>query len=114
MTRTKTSIVGAAIELVAPVFVLTLLAFGLGFGVAVGDVNLTGILWPTSVMLLVGWNRTITGMATTLFSILINCVLYASVALLLRVMILWSNQVDRDSGTASRSHPQILPFRYRH
>jgi hypothetical protein len=81
-------LLGAALGLIAPLVVLTLLWFGLGFGVKVGNVNLADLLWPSNVMLLVGWHTTIPGVFTTVLSVLINCFLYSTVAVLLRELIL--------------------------
>ena len=38
------------------------------------------ILWPSSLMLTSGWRSTVAGVATTLVSVGINCLLYMAVA----------------------------------
>ena len=48
------------------------------------SINLTRLLWPSSMMLTVTWRCTVPGIMTTLSSIAINCLLYMGTALLLR------------------------------
>jgi hypothetical protein len=53
----------------------------------VGHTELMYVLWPSSVMLIVGWRSTLPGIAITLFSVILNCVTYITVVLLLRAGI---------------------------
>ena len=87
MTRNQAILTGAAIGLILPAIVLILLWFGLGFGIAVGHINLTNLLWPSSSMLIRGWRSTVPGIMITVSSIVINCLLYATIALLVRACI---------------------------
>lgn len=87
MSRNQAAIIGAASGLVVPAITLAFLGSGLGFTIVMGKVNLTYLLWPSSRMLLVGWHTTARGILTTVLAVLINCLLYAVAALLLRALI---------------------------
>jgi hypothetical protein len=88
MSRSQAAIVGVASGLVAPAITLAFLWSGLGFTIVMGKVNLTYLLWPSSRILLIGWQATTRGILTTVFAVLINCFLYAIAASLLPALIL--------------------------
>jgi hypothetical protein len=52
-------------------------------------IDLRVILWPSSVILTVGWFSTTPGILTTMLSVAINCLFYVAVALSLRACIHW-------------------------
>ncbi len=63
--------------------ILTLMAFEVS-GVLHGQrVDWMYILWPSSLMLVVGWRTTIPGITITAVAIITNCLLYAFLAFLL-------------------------------
>lgn len=87
MTRNQAVFAGAAVGLIVSAIVLILLWLGLGFGIAVGNINITNLLWPSSIMLIRGWRSTVPGVMITMSSVAINCILYAAIAFLLRAFI---------------------------
>lgn len=77
MSVRRTAFVGSVVGLVVSVMILVILW---NFGIS-SRVRL--VLWPSSVMLRVDWCCTVPGILTTIFSIAINCLIYAAIALLL-------------------------------
>jgi hypothetical protein len=87
MTVRQTVAIGGGIGLAVPVIVLVLLwRYGI-IQIMFGNVDLRAVLWPSSIMLTVGWCCTVPGILITISSVAINCVLYATVALLSRAGI---------------------------
>ena len=80
MTRRQAILGGAVLGLVAPVAELTLLWFGLGGDFWIDKTDITVALWPFFLILVVGWNRTVLGIAVTLLAVLLNSLLYGLVA----------------------------------
>ncbi len=76
MTTRQVLIVGGIVGLIVSSAVLALLWFGVAGVLNVGDTNLMYVIWPSSMMLLVGWRTTIHGMVVTATSVAINCLLY--------------------------------------
>jgi len=72
--------VGGAIGLAVCCIVLALMWYGVSGVLYVNDTNLGHILWPSSVMLVVGWRSTVPGIMLTVSSVAINCLLYMVVA----------------------------------
>jgi len=72
--------VGALIGFFISLAVLTLLWFGVAGVLHLGQTDLMYIFWPSSLMLTVGWRSTPHGIAMTIASVAINCVLYMTVA----------------------------------
>lgn len=87
MVMKKTIIVGGLIGLIVPIITIVILWFGLGFGISIDGINITNLLWPSSIMLIRGWRSTLPGVMITLSSIVINCLLYAGVLLLMRSFV---------------------------
>lgn len=77
-------LISAILGLIVPVIALTLLSFGLPSDFVAHDVNLTQVLWPPYVMLVVGWHSTFRGIFITISAVAINCLIYVTIALLLR------------------------------
>ena len=88
----------SAYDKVASVAVMVLLGFGVSGVLFVRGTDLMYVLWPSSVMLIVGWRSTLPGIMITALSVTINCGMYAAIALLLRVCI---RSVSGASGTSS-------------
>ncbi len=86
MTTRQVLIVGGIVGLLVSSAALTLIWFGVEGVLNVGRTDLMYIFWPSSVMLVVGWRSTIPGMMITVWSVVINCLLYMALAYaLLRV-----------------------------
>lgn len=87
MTVRQTIVAGGAVGLVVSLVVLALLwRYGV-WEIMFGNTDLRALLWPSSVMLTIGWCCTVPGILTTISSIAINCLIYIAVALLLRAGI---------------------------
>jgi hypothetical protein len=85
MSTRQTAIIAGATALMVSGTVLGLLwRYGVWEIMALGKTDLRVILWPSSIMITVGWCSTAAGILTTVSSIAINCLLYIGVALLLR------------------------------
>ncbi len=84
---TRVAVIGASIGLIVSLAVLTLLWFGVLGILTVDGIDLMRIVWPSSVMLTVGWRTTPHGIFTTLISVAINCGIYGTLAILLRTGI---------------------------
>ena len=80
-------LISAMLGLIVPVIALTLLSFGLPSDFMAGNLNLTRVLWPPYVMLVVGWHSTLRGIVITISAILINCLIYITIALLFSASI---------------------------
>jgi hypothetical protein len=87
MTTRQALIVGGIVGLVVSSALLALLWFGVAGVIVVGKTNLMYVFWPASVMLVVGWRRTIPGMMITASAVAINCLLYMLVSYWLRVVV---------------------------
>jgi hypothetical protein len=72
--------VGALVGLGVSIAVLTLLWFGVAGVLNVGRTDLMYVFWPSPLMLTTGWRSTAPGIATTVVSVAINCLLYTAVA----------------------------------
>ena len=84
MTVRQTVVAGGGVGLVISGIVLVLLwRYGI-WEIMLGHTNLRVVLWPSSVMVPVTWSSTLPGKLTTPFSVAINCLIYAIIALLLR------------------------------
>jgi hypothetical protein len=72
--------IGAFVGFCISLAVLVLLWFGVAGVLNVGRTDLMYIFWPSSLMLTVGWRSTAPGIATTVVSVALNCMLYMAVA----------------------------------
>lgn len=90
MSTKQTAVIAGVAALIVPGVVLTLLwRYGIWEIMVPGNTDLRVILWPSSVMITVGWCSTAAGIMTTVSSIAINCLLYIGMALLLRRCLRW-------------------------
>ena len=84
LTKKRTAIIGAILGLLVCAAVLILLdLYGVWYLLPIGHTDLRVLLWPSSVMLTVGWRTTLPGVLITLSSIAINCMVYAGIAIAL-------------------------------
>lgn len=90
MTVKQTATIASGAALIVSGTILGLLwRFGVWRYMQLGHTDLRVILWPSSVMLTVGWCSTLPGILTTMSSVAINCLLYIGIALLLRGLLRW-------------------------
>ena len=80
MTSRQVLLIGVFVGFCVSLAVLALLWFGVAGVLNVGRTDLMYIFWPSSLMLTVGWRSTARGIATTVVSVAINCLLYMAVA----------------------------------
>jgi hypothetical protein len=85
VTTRQIAIGAGVVGLAVSGVILALVAFGVSGVMTVGETDLMYVLWPSSRMLIVGWRTTVAGISFTAFAIALNCLLYASVAILLRL-----------------------------
>ena len=78
---------GGAALIVSGIVLGLLWRYGVWRYMVIGHTDLRVILWPSSVMLTVGWCSTLPGILTTISSVAINCLLYTGIALLLRALL---------------------------
>lgn len=84
MSVKLTAVLGAAIGLLVSGGVLVLLLFGVSGVLQMGRTDLMYALWPSSLVLVGGWHTTVAGILITICAVVINCLLYAAAALILR------------------------------
>jgi hypothetical protein len=87
MTTRRVLLIGSIGGFVVPAIALALLSSGLPSDFMAGDLNLTRLLWPSYVMLVVGWRSTIPGMMITILSVVTNCLLYMALAYIIRRIV---------------------------
>src|ERR1039457_4691054 len=87
MTKRQTAIMGGVVGFLVSIAVLVLLWYGVSGVLYVGHTDYMYVVWPSSVMLVVGWRRTVPGGMLMASSVAINCLIYAAIALLLRACI---------------------------
>jgi hypothetical protein len=87
--------IGAFVGFCVSLAVLALLWFGVAWVLNVGRTDLMYIFWPASLMLTGGWRSTAPGIATTVISVAINCLLYMAVAYGLYRIVLAVNKLGR-------------------
>ena len=84
LSTRQTALVGVVIGLITSGSVLALLWFGVAGVLAAGRTDWMHLLWPSCVMLTVGWRHTVPGIMITVSSVAINCLMYVVIALGLR------------------------------
>jgi hypothetical protein len=89
LTVRRTIYAGTGLGLFVAVVVLTLLWFGVAGVLMLGGIDLMYVVWPSSLMLTVGWRTTVAGIMTTAASVALNCLMYIAVLLLLRAVMRW-------------------------
>ena len=87
MTKRQVATIGGIVGLTVSSIVLVFLWAGVLGALRLSGVNLAYVLWPSSVMLTLGWCCTLPGILITASSVSINCLIYIAIALLLRAGI---------------------------
>ena len=82
-----TFFLGALTGLLVSLAILTLMWFGVSGVLHTGRADLMYIFWPSSIVLLTSWRTTPVGITITLFSVIVNCVLYGGAALIVRFLV---------------------------
>jgi hypothetical protein len=62
--------------------VLVLLWFGVAGVLRIGRTDLMYLLWPSSLILTVTWDRTLFGIMLTVVSVALNVLMYGAIAIL--------------------------------
>jgi hypothetical protein len=75
--------VGSAVGLLVSGAVLVLLWFGVAGVLRIGHTDLMYILWPSSLMLTIAWDKALFGIALTVISVALNVLMYGAIATLL-------------------------------
>jgi hypothetical protein len=90
MSTKQIAIIASAVAFTVCGTVLGLLwEYGIWEIMLLGRTDVRVILWPSSIMITVGWCSTTAGIITTISSIAINCLLYVGIALLPRRCFRW-------------------------
>ena len=90
MGTKQIAILASAVAFTVCATVLGLLwKYGIWEIMVLGKTDVRAILYPSSIMITVGWYSTPAGIMTTISSIAINCLLYVAIAVLLRKCFRW-------------------------
>ena len=87
MTTRQVLLVSGVAGLSVSGIVLALLWFGVAGVFVVGRTDLMYVLWPSSLMLVVGWRSTLPGMMITGLSVVTNCFLHMPLAYAMRRVV---------------------------
>jgi hypothetical protein len=82
LTTQQAAIVGGAVGLLVSGVVLVLLRFGVAGVLRIGNTDLMYLLWPSSLMLTITWDRTLLGITLTVISVVLNFLTYGAIAAL--------------------------------
>jgi hypothetical protein len=96
VTKRQVATIGGIVGLTVSSLVLVLLWVGVLGALRLRGVDWVRVLWPSSVMLTLGWCCTLPGILITISSIAINCLLYVVIALLLRAGVRLIVKLSRD------------------
>jgi hypothetical protein len=94
LTTRRVAIVGGVVGLLASGVVLVLLWFGVAGVLRTGHTDLMYLLWPSSLMLTITWDRTLFGITLTVISVALNALMYGTIAILVekaRRLSLWKS-----------------------
>jgi len=84
LTIRQAAVLGGIVGLLVSASVLILVWYGVSGILVIGNTDLMYIVWPSSLMLTVGWHSTGPGISITALSIGLNCLTYAVIAIVLR------------------------------
>jgi hypothetical protein len=98
VTGRRAAILGGGIGLTVCAAILVLIWWGVAGVLFVGNVDLASVFWPSFFLLTTSWHSSADGVVITLCAIVINCVIYALLALALRVVV---RAVCRWSGSGA-------------
>ena len=87
LTARKAAIIGGASGAALSTVVLALLWSGVSGVLFIGNIDFASVLWPSFFMITTSWHTTLPGVVITGMSIAINCLVYAAVALVLRLVV---------------------------
>jgi hypothetical protein len=87
LTTRQIAIVGGTVGLLVSGAVLVLLWFGVASILATVHTDLMYLLWPSSLMLTVTWDKTLFGITLTVISVALNILMYGVIAILLQTVI---------------------------
>jgi hypothetical protein len=87
LTTRQIAIVGGTVGLLVSGAVLVLLWFGVAGILATVHTDLMYLLWPSSLMLTVTWDKTLFGITLTVISVALNILMYGVIAILLQTVI---------------------------
>ena len=73
--------------LLASVVVLVLLWFGVAGVLRIGRTDLMYLVWPSSLILTVTWDRTVFGITLTVISVALNVLMYGAIATLVEMAL---------------------------
>jgi hypothetical protein len=82
LTTQQAAIVGGAVGLLVSGVVLVLLRFGVAGVLRIGNTDLMYLVWPSSLMLTITWDRTLLGITPTVISVVLNFLTYGAIAAL--------------------------------
>jgi hypothetical protein len=83
LTTRRVAIVGSGVGLLVSGVVLVLLWWGVAGVLRIGHTDLMYVLWPSSSMLTITWDRTPFGITLTVISVALNVLMYGAIATLL-------------------------------
>jgi len=83
LTTRQVAIVGGTVGLFVSGAVLVLIWFGVSGALAIGHTDLMYLLWPSSLLLTITWDRTLIGITLTVISVALNILMYGVIAILL-------------------------------
>jgi len=83
LTTRQIAIVGGTVGLFVSGAVLVLIWFGVSGALAIGHTHLMYLLWPSSLILTITWDKTLIGITLTVISVALNIVMYGVIAILL-------------------------------
>lgn len=87
MTTRRVAIVGGGVGLLVSGVVLVLLWFGVAGVLRIGRTDLMYLLWPSSLMLTITWDRTLFGITLTVVSVALNVLMYGAIATLIETAL---------------------------
>jgi len=79
------AITGATAGLLSSITIIGFLYFHMWGVLTIGRTDLSRVLWPSLIMLTGGWRTTAAGIMITVLSVIINCLLYATIAVVIHV-----------------------------
>jgi hypothetical protein len=82
LTTRRVAIVGGGVGLLVSGVVLVLLWFGVAGVLRTGHIDLMYLLWPSSLMLTITWDRTLFGITLTVVSVALNVLMYGAISIL--------------------------------
>ena len=95
MTTRRVLGIGAAAGFSVPMAVLALLWFGVAGVLHTWHTDLMYVVWPSSLMLTVGWRSTLPGIVMTVLSVAHNCLFYMAIAYVLNRIVLAVSRLVR-------------------